>query len=131
MAYILSRYEPELNTGCWLWTGSTDRYGYGTQWRAGRVVAAHRLFYEQHVGTIPSGLNLRHTCDTPQCCNPAHLVPGTQRENMQDARRKGRALWSEWRSRALAPPPSPNPLPHKPDLRHHGDENKADKDCGA
>lgn len=93
MAYILSRYEPELNTGCWLWSGGTDRHGYGTQWVAGRVVYAHRIFYEQHVGAIPDGQVVRHKCDTPTCVNPAHLLPGTQGDNMRDARERGRALW--------------------------------------
>ncbi len=33
---------------------------------------------------------MRHTCDNPPCCNPEHLRGGTQRQNMNDARRRGR-----------------------------------------
>lgn len=98
MSYILARCEPELNTGCWLWSGGTDKYGYGTQWIAGRVVYAHRLFYERHKGEIPAGLVLRHKCDTPACVNPAHLIPGTQRDNTLDAQARGRRPVKQARS---------------------------------
>ncbi|CAM8755315.1 hypothetical protein NCF_04353 [Burkholderia pseudomallei] len=32
-----------------------------------------------------------HTCDNPCCCNPAHLEAGTQKQNLDDMRTKGRA----------------------------------------
>ena len=31
-----------------------------------------------------------HASDTPLCCNPTHVSPATQRENMADCKAKGR-----------------------------------------
>lgn len=79
--------------GCWQWTGARNANGYGFLSRPGKRSSnslAHRAVYELAVGPIPPGLVLMHTCDVPACCNPAHLVPGTQRENIHDAQRKGR-----------------------------------------
>ena len=82
--------------GCWPYTGSTDRRGYG---RPGRAVVrgtetkryyAHRRSYEIHVGPIPDGKLIMHTCDNPPCCNPKHLRIGTDAQNNADMRRKGR-----------------------------------------
>lgn len=39
---------------------------------------------------IPSGMLVCHTCDSPPCCNPAHLFVGTVRDNVMDMARKGR-----------------------------------------
>lgn len=43
-----------------------------------------------------------HVCDVPRCVNPTHLFVGTRKENMQDARRKGRLSTGASHSRALA-----------------------------
>jgi ferredoxin-like protein FixX len=40
----------------------------------------------------PSELVACHRCDTPSCVNPGHLFAATQKENMQDALRKGRLM---------------------------------------
>lgn len=75
---------------CWLWNSATTG-GYGRVWHQGRMVYAHRVAYELANGIDPGDLSVCHTCDTPLCCNPAHLWLGTHRENMQDMGRKGRA----------------------------------------
>lgn len=80
---------------CWLWTTSTDTNGYGQLVIAGKAVLAHRFSYELHKGKIPKGnwygtSCVLHTCDTPNCVNPEHLVLGTQQDNIKDRDKKGR-----------------------------------------
>ena len=54
-----------------------------------RNVMAHRLaFYLAH-GRWPA--LVRHTCDRPRCANAAHLLEGTQRDNIHDCIDRGRA----------------------------------------
>lgn len=78
----LERYEPDPNSGCWLWLGKLNGHGYGVLNYQQKTHRAHRFMYERHVGPIPDGLNILHSCDTPSCVNPSHLSPGTQSENM-------------------------------------------------
>lgn len=52
---------------------------------------AHRVAYEAANGPIPDDLFVLHRCDNPPCCNPAHLFPGTNTDNMRDMSAKGRA----------------------------------------
>ena len=78
---------------CIIWHLSTDRDGYGQQVIGGRRYLAHRLAYCQaHQCSYDSikGQLVRHTCDTPSCINPAHLVLGTHADNMQDRKQRGR-----------------------------------------
>ena len=74
---------------CWLWQAS-QRNGYGQFRLNGNTAYAHRLAWELKNGPIPEGLWICHTCDTPSCCNPAHLFLGTDAENHHDMQKKGR-----------------------------------------
>lgn len=77
--------------GCWLWTASTNHWGYGQLSCPGRsYLRAHRLSYEMHVGPIPDGLFVCHRCDVPACVRPDHLFLGTPKDNVDDMVAKGR-----------------------------------------
>ena len=84
------KYEPEPNSGCWLWTASVDRVGYGHIWLDGKLKQSHRFMWELFNGSIPHGMKILHKCDVRSCVNPNHLFLGTQKENMQDCKKKGR-----------------------------------------
>lgn len=75
---------------CWPWRGGVSDNGYGQFDRGGRKVGAHRIAYEAVNGPLPRGRIARHTCDTPLCCNPAHIVAGTHLDNMADRTERGR-----------------------------------------
>lgn len=82
---------------CHEWTGSRQSKGYGRMWGSvsRRPVNAHRVAYVLAYGLIPAGLVVRHRCDNPPCCNPAHLTLGTQRDNVHDRDERDRQAQGE------------------------------------
>lgn len=78
-------FEPEPNSGCWLWTGSITSSGYGKIAVGGgnrALVVAHRAMYESLVGPVPDGADLDHLCRIRRCINPRHLDPVTRSINI-------------------------------------------------
>lgn len=75
------RIQPEPNTGCWVWMGTTNNDGYGLVSIKGKTNRAHRVVWERRVGPIPAGMVLDHKCRERSCCNPDHLRLVTWREN--------------------------------------------------
>lgn len=71
------RIEPV--TGCWTWTGRTNRGGYcHTTIRRIGCILIHRAMYAWLVGPIPCGRSknipvIDHLCKNRRCCNPVHL----------------------------------------------------------
>ena len=68
----------EKGPGCWQWTGSTTRLGYGqfsvtTPGESRRMIPAHRYAWEQAVGAPLAEEDVLHTCGNRACVRPAHL----------------------------------------------------------
>lgn len=88
----LDRFWPKVKTtsenGCWLWQASTNQDGYGRFLVNGKKKQAHHVAYYIWYGEWPR--YLLHSCDTPACCNPAHLREGTHQENVAECWAKGR-----------------------------------------
>lgn len=86
----LTNYIVDGKRGCWNWQGLCNNKGYGILTRDRKSHKAHRLFYEIHVGPIPTGMLVCHECDNPTCVNPKHLFLGTIQDNNLDCKAKGR-----------------------------------------
>jgi HNH endonuclease len=84
------KFIPEPNSGCWIWTASINRLGYGTVAHKGKIWKAHRVSWDLYTGVIPEGMSVLHKCDNRLCVNPDHLFLGDQTDNMRDMVAKGR-----------------------------------------
>ncbi len=106
----------QKSDGCWAWTASKDRKGYGC-FRISRRegIQAHRLSYILHFGAVLDGDLVCHHCDNPSCVRPEHLFSGSPGKNTADMIGKGR--WSR--------PPvfrgDAHPLRRRPELAVRGD----------
>lgn len=67
---------------CWPWTAARQCHGYGIFGIAGRSRLAHRVAYALVCGDPPPGSVLDHLCRNRVCCNPEHLEPVSNAENI-------------------------------------------------
>jgi hypothetical protein len=75
---------------CWPWLGGRNYSGRGT-FSVNRIgYRAPRIAWMIAHGADPV-LLVCHSCDNPNCVNPAHLWLGTHKDNAQDMVAKGRA----------------------------------------
>lgn len=75
---------------CWLWTGGLHPKGYGrfylgidpnTQEKIWAYT--HRIAFEHWVGLPKPGYIVDHECEVKTCCNPVHLWPQSNAENLR------------------------------------------------
>lgn len=96
-AKFWSRVRVTSSSSCWLWQGPPVKDGYGRLQFDGKLMLAHRVAFILSGGKFPQkkpstkhGWVVMHSCDTPLCCNPKHLICGSQADNITDRFRKGR-----------------------------------------
>lgn len=89
---LLKRFNTNTaraENGCLLWAGLVTPAGYGLMSIATGVSRGpHHVAWFLAKGAWPK--RLRHTCDTPTCCEETHLLEGSQAQNMSDKVERGR-----------------------------------------
>ena len=93
---LLVNKVEKTQQGCWEWVGGKTN-GYGSfrlpDVCEGAKILAHRASWVVFKGkAISDGLFVCHHCDNPKCFNPDHLFLGTQMDNIQDCKEKGRLI---------------------------------------
>lgn len=81
LSHVLARLSV-AESGCWEWSGSKAKGGYGRAYYRGRAVMIHRLTFETWWGPVPPGMEIDHLCRNTSCANPLHLEAVTHRENV-------------------------------------------------
>lgn len=85
---FLKKVDKKGDDECWIWTGYKDNLGYGTIGINKKMLKAHRVALELHLGReIIAGLVVCHTaeiCHCRNCVNPRHLREDTRSANMLD-----------------------------------------------
>lgn len=124
-----SRIRRRGPNDCWLWKlGSNSRGGYAITWWEGKTEMVHRIALMLDLNrklkspgrNLQGGKIIRHSCDNPLCCNPAHLLLSTQIQNIQDRDRKGRTSKGEHRYNAKLTKEKVKEIRHKYVPRKYG-----------
>lgn len=76
--------------GCYISTShmSSHRYVNIKYRKSNRKL--HRLLYFMLYPDTEESMVIRHLCNNTKCCNPAHLISGTQADNASDTVHSGR-----------------------------------------
>lgn len=86
-----SKVERRGPLECWPWLPSQAAGTRGSFSLNGRTATAPNAALTLTKGEAPEGKPFAcHTCDNPNCVNPAHLWWGSNQDNIRDAASKGR-----------------------------------------
>lgn len=89
---LFSKISHIDSKGCWIWRGTAKTYPrFWAGKRPHRTISTAHRFVLVALGHKMKGLVGRHTCDNKRCVNPAHLIPGTHKDNADDASDRGLA----------------------------------------
>jgi hypothetical protein len=89
VARFHSKVAKRAEHQCWEWQAATFGNGYGAfRWQSKKTLLAHRIAFRLAYDIDPPVV--RHVCDNPKCCNPKHLVAGTDLENARDRSQRNR-----------------------------------------
>jgi len=77
------KVEPCPMSGCWNWSASTNKDGYGQFRWQGKIELAHRLAYRTLVSELSSKETCDHLCRNRSCVNPSHIDPVPHIENVR------------------------------------------------
>lgn len=116
---------------CWFWTGSKDQNSYGLFYVKSqrKNLYTHRISCILNNKTVPDGYFVCHSCNTPTCVNPKHLIPGTAADNNRYRKLCGRGATGD-RSASRKYPGlrlrgADHPFVKNPGLAARGDKNGA------
>ena len=95
-----SKVDKKGPNECWPWNGAKHERGYGQFFVGSTIKEAHKKKGSMHPATwvslyLADGIwdkncVVMHSCDNPNCVNPAHLLRGSHKDNMKDRDNKGR-----------------------------------------
>ena len=69
---------------CWNWVTPYGNARYPAVMVRRKLQKVSRLMYRHFNGPVPEMNVVRHTCDNTKCVNPAHLILGSQADNVMD-----------------------------------------------
>lgn len=79
---VIRHCSDVVDSGCWLWNLTLTPKGYPAYSIAGRRIQIHRLAWEAANGLRLGSQQAHHTCATPACVNPSHIIPATHADNI-------------------------------------------------
>lgn len=93
---LLTQIRTAGRNECWPWVGTIHKDGHGSY----DGLPAHRMVYQALYGPLTDEVVVRHTCDNPPCCNPAHLITGSHADNVADRVARDRSAKGQQNGRA-------------------------------